>query len=397
MAAALLAPGRTVVTNVPRITDIAIMAEVLRRLGCAVTIDDHWAVIDTPEELGSEADYDLVRRLRASICVLGPLVARSGYVRVAHPGGDAIGSRGLDMHIDGLRRMGAEVTSEHGFVIASAPRLHGATIWLDFPSVGATENLLMAAVLAKGTTEIDNAAREPEIVDICAMLTAMGAKIEGAGTSQLIVEGVDRLSPVTHRTVGDRIVAGTWAFGAAMTRGDVTVVGAEPTHLEIALDKLTTAGAQVEAGEGTFRVRMDQRPTAVDFVTLPFPGFATDLLPMAIGLASVSEGASLVTENIFDGRFMFINEMARLGADIRTDGHHAVVRGREVLSGAPVRATDIRAGAGLVMAGLCAEGMTEIADVFHIDRGYPDFVSDLRGLGVPVERVSAPDDEQFTF
>src|SRR5689334_14982162 len=270
MAAALLAPGRTVVTNVPRITDIGIMAEVLRRLGCDVTLDDHRAVIDVPDKLGSEADYDLVRRLRASICVLGPLVARCGYVRVAHPGGDAIGSRGLDMHVDGLRRMGAEVTSEHGFVIAAAPRLHGATIWLDFPSVGATENLLMAAVLAKGTTEIDNAAREPEIVDICAMLTAMGAKIDGAGTSQLVVEGVDRLEPVTHRTVGDRIVAGTWAFGAAMTRGDVTVVGGEASHLEIALDKLATAGARVDAEPGRFRVRMDRRPKAVDFVTLPF-------------------------------------------------------------------------------------------------------------------------------
>jgi UDP-N-acetylglucosamine 1-carboxyvinyltransferase len=397
MAAALLAPGRTVVTNVPRITDIAIMAEVLRRLGCEVSLDDHQAVIDTPDVPGSEADYDLVRRLRASICVLGPLVARCGYVRVAYPGGDAIGSRGLDMHVDGLRRMGAEVTSEHGFVIASAPRLHGATIWLDFPSVGATENLLMAAVLAKGTTEIDNAAREPEIVDICTMLSAMGAKIDGAGTSQLVVEGVDRLEPVTHRTVGDRIVAGTWAFGAAMTRGDVTVVGAEPSHLEIALDKLTTAGAQVDTGDGKFRVRMEQRPRAVDVVTLPFPGFATDLLPMAIGLASVSEGASMVTENIFDGRFSFINEMARLGADIRTDGHHAVVRGRERLSGAPVRATDIRAGAGLVIAGLCAEGVTEVGDVFHIDRGYPNFVADLRALGVPVERLSAPDEEQFAF
>jgi UDP-N-acetylglucosamine 1-carboxyvinyltransferase len=228
------------------------------------------------------------------------------------------------------------------------------------------------------------------------MLTAMGARIEGAGTSQLVVEGVERLEPVTHRTVGDRIVAGTWAFAAAMTRGDVNVVGGEASHLEIALDKLVTAGAAVTPGDGQFRVRMDERPTAVDFVTLPFPGFATDLLPMAIGLASVSDGASLVTENIFDGRFMFINEMARLGAEIRTDGHHAVVRGRERLSGAPVRATDIRAGAGLVIAGLCAEGVTEVSEVFHIDRGYPDFVSDLRGLGVPVERVNAPE-EEFRF
>jgi UDP-N-acetylglucosamine 1-carboxyvinyltransferase len=405
MAAALLAPGRTVLSNVPRITDIAIMGEVLRRLGCELTASVAGDVsgspageitIDVPEKPGTEADYDLVRHLRASICVLGPLLARRGYVRVAHPGGDAIGSRGLDMHVGGLARMGAEIAGEHGYVIASAPGgLHGATIWLDFPSVGATENLLMAAVLAKGVTEVDNAAREPEIVDICAMLTDMGARISGAGTSTLLVEGVDELRPVRHRTIGDRIVAGTWAFGAAMTRGDVVVHGVRPAYLDIALDKLVTAGCTVETRPDSFRVRTDERPRAADVVTLPFPGFATDLLPVAVGLAAVSDGASLVTENIFDGRFMFINEMSRLGADIRTDGHHAVVRGREWLSGAPVRATDIRAGAGLVIAGLRAEGVTEVSHVHHIDRGYPDFVADLRALGVEVERAKA--DEAPTF
>jgi UDP-N-acetylglucosamine 1-carboxyvinyltransferase len=395
MAAALLAPGRSVLTNVPRITDIAIMAEVLRRLGCTVALIGDTVQIDVPDKLGGEADYDLVRRLRASICVLGPLLARCGAVRVAHPGGDAIGSRGLDMHIAGLQRLGAEVSGEHGFVIATAERLHGSTIWLDFPSVGATENLLMAAVLADGVTEIDNAAREPEIVDICAMLTAMGARISGAGTSQIVVEGVDALTPVQHATIGDRIVAGTWAFAAAMTRGDVSVRGVASASLDIALDKLVTAGALVVTDADSFRVRMDRRPAAVDVVTLPFPGFPTDLLPMAVGLAAVSEGASLITENIFDGRFMFIQEMARLGADIRTDGHHAVVRGKHRLSGAPVRATDIRAGAGLVIAGLCAEGVTEIGHVHHIDRGYPDFVADLRALGVRVDRVVAPDDPIF--
>ena len=392
MAVALLAEGRSVVDNVPRITDIAIMAEVLRRLGCQVSLDHGEVTIDVPAGPGNEADYDLVRRLRASICVLGPLLARRGYVRVALPGGDMIGSRGLDMHISGLARMGAEITGEHGFVIASAPDgLRGSKIWLDFPSVGATENLLMAAVLAKGVTEIDNAAREPEIVDICEMLTAMGARIEGGGTSTIEVEGVDLLKPVRHTTVGDRIVGGTWAFGAAMTRGDVTVHGVRPEFLEIALDKLVATGAVVEPGDKAFRVRMDDRPRAVDIVTLPFPGFATDLLPMAIGLAAVSAGSSLITENIFDGRFMFVNEMVRLGADIRTDGHHAVVRGRERLSGAPVRATDIRAGAGLVIAGLCAEGVTEVGEVHHIDRGYPDFVADLANLGVEVERANVPE------
>src|SRR3712207_894849 len=233
MAVALLAEGRSVVANVPRITDVAIMGEVLRRLGCDVSFDGGEATIDVPAEPGSEADYDLVRRLRASICVLGPLLARRGYVRVALPGGDMIGSRGLDMHVSGLARLGAEISGEHGFVIASAPAgLRGAKIWLDFPSVGATENILMAAVLAKGVTEIDNAAREPEIVDLCTMLTAMGARIDGAGTSTLRVEGVDKLRPVEHATVGDRIVAGTWAFAAAMTRGDVTVRGVPAAYLE---------------------------------------------------------------------------------------------------------------------------------------------------------------------
>jgi UDP-N-acetylglucosamine 1-carboxyvinyltransferase len=392
MAVALLAEGRTVVENVPRITDIAIMAEVLRRLGCEVTLAGGEATIDVPAEPGSEADYDLVRRLRASICVLGPLLARRGYVRVALPGGDMIGSRGLDMHVSGLARMGADISGEHGYVIASAPAgLRGSKIWLDFPSVGATENLLMAAVLARGVTEIDNAAREPEIVDICEMLTAMGARINGAGTSTLEIEGVEALKPVRHTTVGDRIVGGTWAFAAAMTRGDVTVHGVRPEFLDIALDKLVSGGAVVEPGDNRFRVVMNDRPKAVDIVTLPYPGFATDLLPMAIGLAAVADGSSLITENIFDGRFMFVNEMVRLGADIRTDGHHAVVRGRDRLSGAPVRATDIRAGAGLVIAGLCAEGVTEVGEVHHVDRGYPDFVSDLASLGVEAERADVPE------
>ena len=395
MAAALLVEGRTVLSNVPRILDVTIMSEVLRRLDCDVVHEDDKLIIDVPAEPGTEADYDLVRRMRASINVLGPLLARRGEVRVAHPGGDAIGSRGLDYHIAGLQRMGAEITSEHGFVIARADRLHGASIWLDFPSVGATENILMAAVLAKGTTVIDNAAREPDIADICAMLSAMGAHISGAGTSTLEIEGVDALHAVEHRVVPDRIVSGTWAFAAAITRGDITVRQAESAHLEIALDKLTSAGAQVDLlapGEG-FRVRLADRPKAVDVVTLPYPGFATDMLPMAITLAAVADGPSMVTENVFDSRFMFINEMLRLGADVRTDGHHAVVRGKEWLSGAPVKATDIRAGVMLVIAGVRAEGVTEVADAYHIDRGYPDFLTQMRGLGAQIERCAVPDED----
>lgn len=394
MAAALLAPGRTTIEEVPDILDVAIMSEVLRRLGCGVSYTPTpgsggggRVVVDVPEEPSTETDYDLVRKMRASINVLGPLVARCGSARVALPGGDAIGSRGLDMHISGLERLGARIVSEHGFLVATAPRLTGTSIWLDFPSVGATENLVTAAVLAEGTTVIDNAAREPEIVDLCAMLVAMGARIDGAGTSTLTVEGVDALSPVTYSTVPDRIVAGTWAIGAVMTRGDVVIERAVAGHLRVALDKLVDAGATVEELPDGLRVAMADRPRCIDVVTLPFPGFPTDLQPMAVALAAVSTGTALITENVYDGRFMFVNELVRLGADIRIDGHHAVVRGRERLSSAPVLATDIRAGAGLVLAGLVSDGVTEVQDVHHVDRGYPDFVDQLRGLGAQVERT----------
>ncbi|PWW23118.1 UDP-N-acetylglucosamine 1-carboxyvinyltransferase [Geodermatophilus normandii] len=398
MAAALLAAGRTTIDEVPDILDVAIMSEVLRRLGCGVTYERSGrpggggrVVVDVPEDPDTETDYDLVRKMRASISVLGPLVARRGSARVALPGGDAIGSRGLDMHISGLERLGASIHSEHGFLVASAPKLRGTSIWLDFPSVGATENLLMAAVLAEGTTVIDNAAREPEIVDICSMLTAMGAHVDGAGTSTLTIEGVDSLAPVTYSTVPDRIVAGTWAIGAVMTRGDVVVERAVPEHLAVPLDKLVSAGATVEVVEDGIRVAMDERPRGVDVVTLPFPGFPTDLQPMAVALAAVSTGTALITENVFEGRFMFVNELVRLGADVRIDGHHAVVRGRERLSSAPVLATDIRAGAGLVLAGLLTDGVTEVQDVHHVDRGYPDFVDLLRGLGAEIRRIERPD------
>jgi len=289
MAAALLAQGRTTLTHVPRILDVEIMGELLRRLGCEVDYDAAAATvaIDVPDVLGHQADYDLVRRIRASICVLGPLTARCGQAEVAMPGGDAIGSRPLDFHLAGLAKLGAELDNEHGYIVARAPHgLTGATVWLDFPSVGATENILMAAVLASGTTVIDNAAREPEIVDLCRMLQQMGAKIDGLGSSTLTVEGVDHLSPTTHSIVPDRIVAGTWAFASAMTQGDITVHGARAEHLEIALDKLVGAGATVHVTEDGFRVVMTGRPTSVDAVTLPYPGLATDLQPLASWPAS---------------------------------------------------------------------------------------------------------------
>src|SRR6476661_1568365 len=395
MAASLLAVGRTHLTAVPDILDVAIMSEVRRRLGCGVERGDGTVTIDLPEQLGHEADYDLVRRMRASIAVLGPLVARCGEAKVALPGGDAIGSRGLDFHVSGLLKLGAQVESEHGYLIATAPRLTGAQVWLDFPSVGATENLLMASVLAKGTTTIDNAAREPDIVDLCEFLVAMGASIEGIGTSTLVIEGVERLQPAAHATLPDRIVAGTWAYAAALTRGDVYVRGGRPDHLEMPLDKLAMAGACITSDLDGFRVAMDGRPKSVDVVTLPYPGFPTDLQPMVLALNAVVVDTAMATENVFEARWMFVNELARLGADVRTDGHHAVVRGVPQLSGAPVTAHDIRAGAALVLAGLVAEGVTEVSEVHHIDRGYQGFVDALRGLGAEVRREPVPEEPQL--
>ncbi|KQY33013.1 MULTISPECIES: UDP-N-acetylglucosamine 1-carboxyvinyltransferase [Nocardia] len=396
MAASLLAEGTTTITNCPDILDVPLMAEVLRGLGCDVTIsddvggDNSVVTIDTPAEPKYHADFPAVTQFRASVCVLGPLMARCKRAVVALPGGDAIGSRPLDMHQAGLRLLGATSAIEHGCVVASAEQLQGARIRLDFPSVGATENILMAAVLAEGETVIDNAAREPDIVDLCTMLVQMGAQIDGAGSSVLTVQGVKSLSPTTHRVIGDRIVAATWGIAAAMTTGDVRVTGVNPKHLALVLDKLRSAGARISYEPNGFRVVQAERPRAVNFATLPFPGFPTDLQPMAIGLAAIADGTSMITENVFEARFRFVEEMIRLGSDARTDGHHAVVRGIPRLSSAPVWSSDIRAGAGLVLAGLVADGVTEVHDVYHIDRGYPRFVEQMQALGGQVERVDAP-------
>ena len=325
--------------------------------------------------------------MRASINVLGPLVARVGEAEVALPGGDAIGSRGLDFHIRGLESLGAKAHNEHGYVIAEAPNgLTGAAIVLDFPSVGATENVMTAAVLAKGITTIDNAAREPDLVDLGNFLISMGAKITGLGTPLITITGVEKMHPTDHATIADRIVTGTWAFAAAMTQGDITINGARAQDLEIPLEKLTAAGAIVTSNEGSIRVRMDRRPKAIDVATLPYPGFPTDLQPMVITLNAIATGDAIVTENVFEGRFMFVNELIRLGAQITIDGHHAAITGVEQLSSAPVVATDIRAGAGLVLAGLVSDGITFVEDGYHIDRGYPDFAAQLRALGADVTR-----------
>ena len=390
MALALLAEGTTVIENVPPILDVEIMVELLTRLGCQVEHDfgARKVAIRVPAQLQHRADYDLVRKMRASINVLGPLVARCGQAEVALPGGDAIGPRGLDYHVSGLERLGAQIKVEHGFVIASAPGgLRGADIYLEFPSVGATENLVTAAVLARGETTIDNAAREPEIIDICQMLISMGAVIEGVGTHTLRISGVANLKPVVHTVVPDRVIAGTWAIAAVMTRGDIEIQNAVAEHLTIPLDKLVEAGATITAQERGLRVVMHDRPRAVDVSTLPYPGFPTDLQPMLIAMNSIANGSAMVTENVFEGRFMFVNEMIRLGADIKTDGHHAIIHGRERLSAAPVTATDIRAGAALILAGLVSDGETIVEDAFHLDRGYPNFAEDLRSLGAQVNRI----------
>lgn len=392
MAAALLAEGTTTLKNCPEILDVPLMQKVLEGLGCVVELDGPIVRITTPKELTSDADFDAVRQFRASVAVLGPLTARCGRAVVALPGGDAIGSRPLDMHQTGLEKMGATTRIHHGAVVAEADHLHGANIKLDFPSVGATENILTAAVLAQGTTVLDNAAREPEITDLCNMLISMGAKIDGAGSSTLTIEGVEALQPTEHEVVGDRIVAGTWAYAAAMTRGDVTVGGIAPRHLHLALQKLKSAGADVETYDNGFRVRMDRRPDAVDYQTLPFPGFPTDLQPMAIGIAAIANGTSVITENVFESRFRFVDEMQRLGADASVDGHHVAIRGIEQLSSTDVWSSDIRAGAGLVLAGLVADGTTIVHDVYHIDRGYPRFVEHLRGLGADIERLPGDED-----
>lgn len=404
MAASLLAVGRTTISNVPAILDVRIMVELLVRLGCSVDYDAEAGVvsIDVPDQVGIQADYELVRAMRASISVLGPLTARMRSAHVALPGGDAIGSRGLDMHQAGLEALGATVHLDHGYFVAEAPEgLQGTEIALQFPSVGATENLVMAATLAHGVTTISNAAKEPEIVDICSMLVEMGARIDGIGTPDITVTGVSELRPVDHRTVGDRIVAGTYAFGAALSGGDVTVRGVGLDLMPNIAIKLRDAGATVdpldgiELGDGTlgegFRVRGADRPKAIRVATMPFPGFPTDLQPFVIALNSVAEGTGLLSENLFEARWRFVQEIARLGAKVRIDGNHALISGVEGLSGAEVEASDIRAGAGLVMAGLRAVGITEVSGIDHIERGYENFVTNLRSLGADIERVEKRD------
>jgi UDP-N-acetylglucosamine 1-carboxyvinyltransferase len=384
MAASLLIPGEVVLERVPLITDVALMAEVLERLGATVRRDGTTLIIDSSSDISEEAPYELVTKMRASIQVLGPLLARLGRARVSMPGGDAIGSRPIDIHLSGLERMGAKLTTEHGYIEGVCDRLKGTYTLLEFPSVGATENILMAAALAEGTTTIENAAREPEIQDLCAFLNRAGARINGIGTPTITIEGVPQLGEVRHRIVSDRIEAGTYAIAAVSTRGDVRLMDCEPHHLELPLLKLEDAGAEITRAEGEVRVRMSRRPTTLDLVTLPYPGFPTDLQPPMMVLLGQAEGSSILTENVFEARFLFVDELKRMGANVRVEGHHAVIRGIERLSGAPVRSPDIRAGAALVVGGLCAQGRTEVHDAGHIERGYERFLEKLEGLGARI-------------
>jgi UDP-N-acetylglucosamine 1-carboxyvinyltransferase len=392
MAAALLSRGRSTIRNVPRIQDCLTMAEVLERLGAGVAWGDDGLVLETSEVRPLETPYELVSQMRASILVLGPLLARFGTARVAMPGGCNIGSRKIDLHIRGLEKMGARFRSEHGFLVGETEGLRGAIVNLDFPSVGATENVLMAAVAARGTTVIENAAREPELVDLADMLIEMGARIDGVGTPTLEIEGVEGFEPVDHDVIPDRVEAGTYAIAACATGGHVVLEGARADQMDLVLSKLADAGADVLAtGEG-LGISMEARPRCVDLVTLPYPGFPTDLQPQMMALLAVAEGTSIVTENVFESRFMFVDELERMGADIRTEGHHAVIRGVDRLSAAPVRALDIRAGAAMVVAALAADGVTEIEDMYHVDRGYQDLEAKLSALGAVVrrERVRSP-------
>ncbi len=392
MAATVLAPGRHVLRNVPRIADVDTMAELLGRMGATAGWEDEAAgvlTVDVPEAMDPEAPYELVERMRASIVVLGPLLARFGEARVSVPGGDDFGHRPIDMHLRALEELGATFTTSHGVIEGRAERLLGTRVLLEYPSVGATENLLMAAVLAKGTTVIDNAAREPEIADLAAFLAGMGAEVSGAGSATITVEGVERLRPVDHAVVPDRIEAATYLAAVGMAGGAIRVDGARADHMEMLIEKLGDMGLRVDDGGDGLWATAPGRLTAVDVSTLPYPGVATDYKPLLVALLSVADGVGILTENVFAGRFRYIPELVRMGADIRVEGHHAVVRGVEALSGAPVRAPDIRAGAALVVAGLAADGETLVSDAHHVARGYQDLVGNLAALGADVAYSSS--------
>ena len=389
MAATLLAPGRYRLTNVPNIADVDTMSELLAAMGVtSERVGTHELVIEHDGRITPVAPFELVDRIRASINLLGPLLARYGRADIAMPGGDDFGSRPIDLHVMGLEKMGARFDLDRDGVRATATSLVGAHVELPFPSVGATENILMAAVLASGTTVIDNAAREPEIGDLCSMLVDMGARISGIGTDRLEIVGVDpaAMHAVDHDVVSDRVQAATYIAAVAVARGDVVVHGARAEHMEMLLNRFADMGVAVTPVDGGLRVVSNARLTSIDFSTLPYPGIATDYKPLLVGMLAVADGVGVATENLYPGRFRYVDELVKLGANVRIEGHHAIVRGVEALHGAAVSAPDIRAGAALVVAGLVAEGETVIDNVQHIDRGYDDLVGRLAALGANVTR-----------
>lgn len=385
MAASLLCKGTTTLSNMTEVADLGTMCELLESIGARVKKEDPTTFsIDSSGELSPEAPYELVSRMRASINVLSPLLARVGHARVSLPGGDNIGVRKLDMHFKALEKMGATFDLEHGYIEARADKLIGARIVLEFPSVGATENILTAAVLADGQTVIENAAREPEIRDLCTFLTKMGADIDGAGTSTITVNGIEELVSTSHNIVGDRIEAGTLLMACGIVGGEITLEGVTLSDHEMVVLKLGDMGMKVSPTRDGIWAMATTPLRSVDISTLPFPGFATDYMPMAVALLSTCKGTSIVTENIYDNRFGFTDELVRMGADIRTEGRHCVIRGVSNLSGAEVRANDVRAGASLALAGLVASGETVIHDTVHVWRGYHDLAKSLSKLGADV-------------
>jgi UDP-N-acetylglucosamine 1-carboxyvinyltransferase len=393
LCAALLAAEPMTLVNVPMLQDVATMARLLRHMGVAVERSQDQPTrmtLDATRIAAPEAPYELVKTMRASILVLGPLLARMGQARVSLPGGCAIGSRPVDQHIKGLQAMGAEIVVEHGYIVAKAARLKGARISTDMVTVTGTENLLMAAALADGETVLENAAQEPEVTDLAELLIAMGAKIEGHGTSRIRIQGVPALhAPKTpHRIIPDRIETGTFLCAVAAAGGDVKLTGTCADHLDAVIDKLKEAGASIEEGPDRLRIRMDQRPKAVSFRTSEYPAFPTDMQAQLMTVDCIADGSSRISETIFENRFMHVNELVRLGARIEVDGHTAVVHGVPQLSGATVMATDLRASASLVIAGLVAEGQTVVDRIYHLDRGYDRMEAKLRGVGADIERVS---------
>ena len=395
MAATIMAPGVTTLTNVPNIADVHVMGKVLKNIGASIeVVNEHELKIDTSAVDSWETPYHLVAQMRASTAVLGPLLSRFGKAVVAMPGGCNIGARKIDMHILGLEALGVEFKVDHGNIYASAPNgLTGDTVTLSFASVGATENLMMASVFARGTTTIDNAAREPEIVDLANMLNEMGAKIKGAGSPVIEIEGVSKLHPVTHEVVGDRIEAGTFLAIGGLVGEPVTVRGFSPSHLGLVLKKYEQMGISVERGTRSCTAWRDRPLRPTDIQTLPFPGFPTDMQAQTMCLLALAKGSCIITENIFENRFMLASELSRMGADIVIEGHHAIVHGVERFSGAQVKSPDLRGGAALVMAGLVADGVTTVSAIHHIDRGYEGFVEKLASLGASVSRTTIPDEQ----